>query len=112
MEVWATAKYIRIGPRKARLVGRAIKGQDVETALATLAFLPNRGARFMAKVVKSAVSNAENNYGLNPGRLYVSRVSVDDWPRLKRLRAKSRGRPGWYKKRMSHITVVVDEREA
>ena len=61
MEVWATAKYIRIGPRKARLVGRAIKGQDVETAHATLAFLPNRGARFMAKVVKSAVSNAEYN---------------------------------------------------
>ncbi|MDP6508929.1 MAG: 50S ribosomal protein L22 [Chloroflexota bacterium] len=112
MEVWATAKYLRIGPHKARLVGRSIVGQDVEGALATLAFLPNRGAHFIAKVVKSAVANAENNYGLPPGNLYVSRISVDDGPRLKRLRAKSRGRPGWYKKRMAHITVVVDERES
>lgn len=112
MEVWATGKYLRIGPRKVRLIGRAITGQNVEIALATLAFLPNRGAGFLSKIVKSAIANAENNYGLNPGTLYVSRVSVDDGPRLKRLRAKSRGRPGWYKKRMSHVTVVVDERES
>lgn len=112
MEVWAKAKYLRIAPRKVRLVANAIRGKDVEAAFAILAFLPNRGAPMVAKVVKSAVANAENNYGLDPAELYVSRVAVDDGPRLKRMRAKGRGRPGRYMKRMSHVTVVVDERGA
>ncbi len=111
MEVWAKAKYLRIAPIKARLVADAIKGKDIESALAVLAFLPNRSAPMVAKVVKSAVANAENNYGLDPANLFVCRVAVDDGPRLKRVRAKARGRPGPYMKRMSHVTIVVDERE-
>ena len=103
---------MRIGPHKVRRVGRSIVGRDVETALAALAFVPGRSARMVAKVVKSAVANAENNYGLNPRNLFVSRVAVDDGPRLKRVRAKARGRPGPYMRRMSHITIVVDERAA
>lgn len=112
MEVWAKAKYLHIAPRKIRLVGDAIRGKDIQSAFAVLAFLPNRGALMMAKVMKSAVANAENNYGLDPANLFVSQVAVDDGPRLKRMRARARGRPGWYVKRMSHVTVVVDERGA
>lgn len=110
MEVWAKAKFLHIAPRKARLVGDAIKGKELEVAFATLAFLPNRGARMVAKVLKSAAANAENNYGIDPGSLFVARVEVDDGPRLKRIRAKARGRAGKFVRRLSHVTVFVDER--
>ena len=112
MEVFAKSKYLRVAPLKARSVGRSIKGLGVESALATLEFLPHRSAPMIARVLKSAVSNAENNYGLDPLRLYVSRVHVDEGPRLKRMRAKARGRAGFYVRMMSHITVVLDERVA
>jgi len=112
LEVWAKAKFLHVAPRKARLVAGAIKGKDIETALAVLAFLPNSSARMVAKVVKSAVANAENNYGLDPNKLVVTKVAVDGGPKLKRLRAKARGRPGYFVRRMSHVTVVVDDEGA
>ena len=112
MEVEASSRYLRVAPRKARLVADQLKGLGVSEAFALLAYLPNRSAAMIAKTVKSAVANAENNYGLNPQSLYVSRAFVDEGPRLRRMRAKSRGRAGFYRHRMCHITVVVDEREA
>ena len=112
MEVAATSRYLRIAPRKARLVTDQLKGLGIGEAFSLLAYLPNRSAAMIAKTIKSAVANAENNYGLNPESLYVARAFVDDGPRLRRMRAKSRGRGGVYRRRMCHITVVVDEIEA
>ena len=112
MEVSASAKYVRIAPRRARLVAREIKGMTAEAALAALAFLPQRAAAMIAKVVKSAAANAESNYGLDRESLVVRDVRVDQGPSLRRFRAKARGRVGLYRKRSSHITVVVDDGSA
>ena len=111
MEVKATAKYVRISPRKVRLVINAIRGKPVDEALATLQFLPNAAARAVAKVVKSAAANAENNYNLEPDRLYVAKAYADEGPTLKRYRPRSRGRVSPILKRSSHITVIVGEKE-
>ena len=112
MQVSATAKYVHIAPRKARLVARVIRGMTPETALAALAFTPNRAASVIAKVVKSATANAESNFGLERGALRVHRVVVEEGPSLRRNRAKARGRAGPYLHRQSHITVVVDDGSA
>ena len=109
MQVWATAKYVRMAPRRARLVANEVRGVRPEVALATLAHLPQRAAFEIAKVLKSALANAEHNYGLERDSLIVRDVRVDQGPSLKRYRAKARGRPGFYRKRSAHITVVVDD---
>lgn len=111
MEVKATAKYVRVSPRKVRLVINAIRGKPVDEALAILRFLPNAAAKAVAKVVQSAAANAENNYQLEPDELYVARVYADEGPTLKRFRPRSRGRVSPILKRSSHITVVVDQKE-
>lgn len=110
MEVRAVAKYIRVSPRKARLVCDAVRGKDVREALAILRFLPQKSSDIVAKVVKSAAANAENNYDLDPDDLYVKRIYADDAPQLKRGKPASRGRFNRIIKRSSHITVIVDER--
>lgn len=112
MQVSATAKYIRISPRKVRLVVDAIRGKPVGEALATLQFLPQQAAREVAKVVKSAAANAENNFNLAPEDLYISAVSANEGPTLKRHRPRAHGRVSPILKRSSHITVVVGEKEA
>ena len=112
MEVSATGKYIRISPRKVRLVTDTVRGKPVNEALAALRFLPQRGAKLVAKVVRSAVANAENNYNLAAEDLYIARIYVDEGPTLKRYRPRARGRAGPILKRSSHLTVVVDEKEA
>ena len=111
MEVKATAKYVRMSPRKVRLVVGAVRGKPVNEALATLDFLPNAAARAVAKVVKSAAANAENNYQLSPDDLYITRIYADEGPTLKRFRPRARGRVSPILKRSSHITVVVGEKE-
>ena len=110
MEVSATAKYVRMSPRRGRAIAREVAGLGIEEALAMLAFMPNRAAAAITKVVKSAVANAENNYALDRGALHVSTVTIDDGPSLRRFRAKARGRAGLYRKRSGHITVVVEDR--
>ena len=77
--------------------------------MATLVFLRNRAASAIAKVIKSAAANAENNYGLDREQLRVRDIMIDQGPSLRRYRAKARGRAGPYRKRSSHITVVVDD---
>lgn len=107
----AKVKDIRIAPRKVRVVVDLIRGKDVDDALALLNFLPKRAAEIVGKVVKSAAANAEHNFDLNRDRLYVSQAFVDAGPTLKRFQPRQRGQAFQIKKRSSHITVVVRERE-
>jgi len=111
MEVRAVAKHLRVSPRKARLVCDAVRGHDVPEALAILRFLPQKSAGFIAKAVKSAAANAENNYDLDPNALYVKRIFADDGPTMKRYKFGARGRAKPILKRSCHITVIVEERE-
>ena len=112
MEVRAIARHIRMSPRKVRLVGNAIKGKSVREAMAALLLIPNKAGDPIAKAVKSAAANAENNYNLSTDDLYVVQVVADPGRSLKRFRARARGRAAPIIKRSSHITVVVKEREA
>ena len=110
MEAKATAKYVRIAPRKVRVVMDLIRGKNVKDAFAILKFTPKVGAEAIEKVLKSAVANAENNFDMNEDNLYVSEAYVDQGPTLKRIHPRSRGQAFKILKRTSHITVVVAER--
>lgn len=112
MEVTATAKYVKVSPRKLWAILDLIRGRRVEEALPILRFLPSPAARTISKVVKSAAANAENNFQMAPGDLYIVGAYADDGPRLKRIQPKARGRVGRILKRTSHITVKVTEKEA
>jgi large subunit ribosomal protein L22 len=111
MEVNATAKYLRISPRKARLVVDLIRGKNVREAEAILKFSPQKGAELAAKVLKSAVANAENNLSLAKDDLIVTKAYVDEGPSLRRYKPRAQGRADRMLHRMSHITVVVGTRE-
>lgn len=111
IEVHAIARDVRMSPRKVRLVGDAIRGKSLSEALSLLRFMPHRATTPIAKAVKSASANAENNLDMEPRNLYVVRVQADPGKTLKRFRAKARGRAGGLHKRSSHITVVVAEKE-
>lgn len=111
MRVSATAKYIRISSRKVRLVTDLIKGKPVEEAAAILRFLPNAAARDVAKVLKSATANAENNFNLSADELRVVNATADEGPTLKRFRPRAQGRTFSILKRTSHITVAVADQE-
>ena len=103
-------RYVRISPRKARLVVDMIRGQRVEQALGILEFTSRRAARLIAKTVKSAVANAESNQNVDVDRLYVKRAYVDEGPTLKRFMPRAHGRATPILKRTSHVTIVVDEK--
>ena len=110
MEAKAVAKYVRIAPRKVRVVMNLIRGKNVAEAFAILKFTPKAGADVIEKVLKSAVANAENNFDLNVDKLYVASAYVDQGPTLKRIHPRSRGQAFSIFKRTSHVTVVVAER--
>ena len=110
MEAKAVAKYIRIAPRKVRVVMDLIRGKNVAEAFAILKFTPKVGADVIEKVLKSAVANAENNFDMNVDKLYISSAYVDQGPTLKRIHPRSRGQAFSIFKRTSHVTVVVAER--
>ncbi len=105
----AVAKFIRVPPRKARLVMDAVRGKYANDALAFLRFIPNRAAQYISKVLTSAVANAANNHGLNPENLRLVECRVDEGPRMKRVHPRAQGRAYRILKRMSHITVIVEE---
>ena len=107
----AVAKFIRVPPRKARLVMDAVRGKYASDALAFLRFIPNRAAQYISKVLTSAVANAANNHGLNPENLRLVECRVDEGPRMKRVHPRAQGRAYRILKRMSHITVIVEEVE-
>ena len=108
MAVRAKASGVGISPKKLRLVVDVVRGKRVGEALRILQFLPSPAANEVAKVVRSATANAENNLLLDAERLRIVEIYVDDGPRLKRFRARARGRASRIIKRRSHITVVVD----
>jgi large subunit ribosomal protein L22 len=112
-EVQAVAKFVRVSPRKARLVADHIRGRSVPEARSILAFTPRAAAREVEKVLRSAVANAESNPNLhwNGDELFVSAVFVDDGPTIKRWRARARGRVNRILKRTCHITVKLDQIE-
>ena len=110
MESKAVAKYVRIAPRKVRVVMDLIRGKNVAEAFAILKFTPKAGADVVEKVLKSAVANAENNHDLNVENLYVAETFVGAGPTLKRFRPMDHGKAFRINKRTSHITVVVKER--
>ncbi len=109
MEVTAKLKYARISPQKCRLVADVVRGKPVGNALATLRFMPKKGAELVRKVLESAVANAENNNGADIDELKVHRIHVDAAPVLKRFAARAKGRGARIVKRNSHITVVVSD---
>ena len=110
-EVTAKAKYIPVSPQKVRLVLDLVRDREVDEALAILDFTPKRAARHVAKVIRSAIANAEENFGLAREDLYIAEIYADDGPTLKRGRAGARGRFKPLLKRTSHITVVLAEYE-
>ncbi len=112
MRVSATAKYLRGSTRKARLVTEAIKGKPVEEATALLQFMPQKAAKDVARVLKSAASNAENNLSLSADELFVADAIANEGPTIKRWRPRAQGRAFPIHKPMTHITVVVADREA
>ena len=112
MRVSATAKYLRGSTRKARLVTQVIKGKPVEEAAALLRFMPQAAARDVARVLKSATANAENNHNLSADELHVVEAIANEGPTIKRWRPRAQGRAFPIHKPMTHITVVVADREA
>lgn len=105
----AVAKFIRVPPRKARLVIDEVRGLYAQDALAFLRYIPNRAAGYISKVLASAVANAANNHGLDPERLKLVEARVDEGPRWKRMQPRAQGRAYRILKRTSHILVVVQE---
>ena len=111
MEVKAVAKGIGISARKVRLVVDLIRGKKLDKALVILKFTPTPTAKVVAKVVKSAAANAENNFQLSPSDLRVVKIFADEARTLKRFRPRSRGQASPILKRYSHITVIVAGQE-
>jgi len=111
MKVKAIAKDVGISPQKVRLVLNMVRGKKVDEALTILSFLPTPTAKAVAKVIKSAAANAENNFQMSPADLRIMDIFADQGHTLKRFRPKSRGRISPILKRSSHITVFVAEEE-
>jgi large subunit ribosomal protein L22 len=110
METRAVAKFVRISPRKIRLVMDQVRGKQVGEALNMLSFAPQRGARILKKLVNSAIANAEQNTDVDVDSLYIMRVYADEGPTLKRWRPRAQGRATSIRKRTSHLTVVLNEK--
>lgn len=111
MEAKAVARYVRVAPRKARLVVDLIRGKSVDDARAILRFSPRAAAEVVEKVLNSAVANAERNLHVKSEDLVVASTFVDEGPTLKRVQPRAMGRAFRINKRTSHITVVVGQRE-
>ena len=109
MKVRAVANDIGISPQKVRLVIDMVKGKKVDEALTILSFLPTPAARAVAKVIRSATANAENNFQMPVDNLRISEIFANQGHTLKRFRPQSRGRISPILKRSSHITVSVEE---
>jgi large subunit ribosomal protein L22 len=109
MEARAVAKYIRMSPQKVRLVVDLVRGKKVEEAKNILLFVRKYAADPVSKVLMSALANAKQNPNIDENILYVKEIFVDQGPSLKRWRARAQGRAASIKKRMSHITVILDE---
>jgi large subunit ribosomal protein L22 len=112
MRVQATAKYLRHSTRKTRLVTQAIVGLPLEQASSMLRFMPQAAARDVAKVLNSAAANAENNHDLARDDLVVVAATANEGPTIKRIRPRAQGRAFRINKPMTHVTVVLENKEA
>jgi len=112
MEVRAVAKDVGISPQKVRLVLNMVRGKKVDEALTILKFLPTPAAKTVAKLIKSAAANAENNFQMSPAELRISDIYCNQGRTLKRYRPQARGRISPILKRSSHLTVSVVEEES
>jgi large subunit ribosomal protein L22 len=111
-DVTARAMQLRVSPRKMRLVADVVRGEDVNDALATLKFMPQKSADFIRTVLKTAQATAEHNYDMDPDQLYVKTIFADDGPTYKRWQPRARGRVNQKLRRTSHLTVIVAEKGA
>ncbi|EKB58567.1 50S ribosomal protein L22 [Falseniella ignava] len=107
----ATAKTVRIAPRKVRLVVDLIRGKHISEAISILKFTPRGASPVVEKVLMSAIANAEHNFDLDVESLYVTEAYVNEGPTMKRYRPRARGSASPINKRTSHITIVVSEKE-
>ena len=110
MESKAVAKFVRITPRKVRVVLDLIRGKNIAEAFAILKFTPKAGAEVVEKVLRSAVANAENNFDMDVDKLFIKTAFADGGPTMKRIHPRSRGQAFKILKRTSHVTIVVDEK--
>lgn len=108
----ATAKFVRVAPFKARRVIDLIRGKSVDEATSILRFAPQSAAEPVAKVLNSAVANAENNFNMDPATLVVSAAYADEGPTMRRFQPRAQGRAFQIRKRTSHITIEVGPRSA
>ena len=110
MEVKAHLRYLRTAPRKVRLVADLIRGKEVKEAKEILNFCKKRAAKPLLKLLNSAVANATHNFNLKEENLFISKILVNEGPRLKRIFPRARGRRDIIQKKMSHITIVLEEK--
>lgn len=106
----AKLSYARVSVQKACFVLDAIRGKDVQTALAILEYNPRYASSIIKKLLQSAIANAENNNNMNVDKLYIAECYANNGPTMKRVRPRAQGRAYRIEKRMSHITIVLDER--
>lgn len=109
MEVQAVLRYARISPQKVRKLIGAVKGLPVELGLDKIKFMPQKGARILEKLIKSAVANADQKTGIDVDSLVIRNITADQGPTLKRFRARARGRGTRILKRTSHIAVTLSD---
>ena len=109
MQVKAKARFIRIAPRKVRLVVDMVRGKKVDDALGILQFTQKRGAKVVSKLLNSAVANAENKGDIDIDTLYIQKIFVDQGPTLKRFKPRAMGRATMIQKKTSHISIILDE---
>ena len=110
METRAVARFVRMSPRKVRLIMDEIRGKRVDEALNMLSFSPQKGSRILKKLIHSAVANAEQNSNMDVDSLFIKRIFADEGPTLKRWRPRALGRATRIRKRTSHLTVILDEK--
>ena len=106
----ATLRYARISARKVKIVADLIRGKDVAEALAIVKFTPKAASEIIEKLLKSAIANAENNHNMDSKNLYISEIYANQGPTLKRIRPAAKGSAVRIRKRTSHITIVLSER--
>ena len=109
MQTKATLRYLRIAPRKVRLVADLLKGKKASEAQTLLQFVNNSAVQSFQKLIQSALSNASHDFQMEAANLYIAKIVVDEGPKLKRFRPRARGRAYPIQKKTSHITVVLEE---
>lgn len=111
MEAKAIARYVRLTPRKARLVADLVRGKSALQALDILTFTNKKAAVVLKKTLASAIANATNNFNMNEENLYIAKVMVDEGPILKRVMPRAMGRADIIHKKTAHVTIVVAEKK-